>query len=141
MICGSMAFSEKMLQAKAQLESLGHEVMVSSFVQNHVGKTQAESEALVLHEKMNDDAMRVDFEKLKNVDAILVLNYDKRGVANYIGGNTLLEMGFAHILHRKIFLLNPIPEIPYYKSEIEAMHPVILDGLFPQLHVGKEFSA
>ncbi len=134
MICGSMSFSDKMLQAKAQLESLGHESMVSSFVQNHVGKNQAESEAIALQEKMNEDAMRVDFEKLKHVDAILVLNYDKRGIPNYIGGNTLLEMGFAHILNRKIFLLNPVPEIPFYKSEIEAMHPVILQGLFPQLH-------
>lgn len=30
-------------------------------------------------------------------DAILVLNYDKKGIKNYIGGNTLMEMGFAHV--------------------------------------------
>jgi len=56
------------------------------------------------------------------------LNYDKRGIKNYIGGNTLMEIGFAHVLNKKIFLLNPIPEIPFYKSEIEAVRPVILNG-------------
>lgn len=36
-------------------------------------------------------------------------------------------MAFAHVLDKKIFLLNPIPEIPY-KDEIVAMQPIILDG-------------
>ena len=66
--------------------------------------------------------------KIKKSDAILVLNYDKNEVKNYIGGNTLIEIGFAHYWKTKIFLLNPIPEIPYYKSEIEAVKPVIING-------------
>jgi len=36
-------------------------------------------------------------------------------------------MGFAHVLNQKIFLLNPIPDMPYYKTEITAMKPVIID--------------
>jgi hypothetical protein len=40
----------------------------------------------------------------------------------------LIELGFAYILKKKIYLLNPIPDIPYYKSEIEAVKPVILNG-------------
>ena len=55
------------------------------------------------------------------------MNLDKHGVKNYIGGNTFLEMGFAHVLNQKIFLLNPIPDMPYYKTEITAMKPVIID--------------
>ena len=31
------------------------------------------------------------------------------------------------VLNKKIFLMNPIPEIEYYKSEIEAVKPVILN--------------
>jgi predicted RNA-binding protein with PUA domain len=60
-------------------------------------------------------------------DAILVLNFDKNGVKNYIGGNTLMEIGFAHVHDKKIFLLNPIPDMPY-KDEIEATDPVVLSG-------------
>jgi len=63
-----------------------------------------------------------------NGDAILVLNYDKNGIKNYIGGNTLMEIGFAHVNDKKIFLLNPVPEEVSYKDEIKAMVNVILKG-------------
>jgi hypothetical protein len=53
---------------------------------------------------------------------------DKHGIENYIGGNVLIEMGYAHILNKKIFLYNPIPNIEFYKTEIIAMQPVILNG-------------
>jgi len=43
----------------------------------------------------------------------LVVNPDKNNVANYIGGNVFLEMGYAHILKKKIFLYNDIPAMPY----------------------------
>lgn len=39
-----------------------------------------------------------------------------------------MEIGFAHVLNQKIFLLNPIPDIRFYKTEIEAVKPVILHG-------------
>ncbi|MDP3992633.1 MAG: hypothetical protein Q8Q05_00195 [bacterium] len=59
--------------------------------------------------------------------------YDKHGIKNYIGGNTFLEMGFAHILNQKIFLLNPVPEMPYYQTEIVAMRPVVINGDFAKI--------
>lgn len=65
---------------------------------------------------------------MQGADAILVVNINKNGIKNYIGGNTFLEIGFAHVLDQKIFLLNPIPEIQFYKSEIEAMKPTVLYG-------------
>ena len=123
-----MSFADKMLEAKDKLEAADHQVLVSSFVANHIGMTHAQSEAQALVEKANDDAMRVDFAKLHEVDAVLVLNYTKRGIENYVGGNTLMEMGLAHVLERKIFMLNPVPKIDYYQSEIEAMQPIILNG-------------
>lgn len=39
-----------------------------------------------------------------------------------------MEIGFAHVLNQKVFLLNPIPDIPYYKIEIVAVQPIILNG-------------
>jgi predicted RNA-binding protein with PUA domain len=55
------------------------------------------------------------------------VNIDKGGFSNYIGGNAFLEMGFAHILNKKIFLLNEIPEM-IYTDEILAMQPIVLNG-------------
>ena len=48
------------------------------------------------------------------------------GVENHIGGNTFLEMAFACVLNKPIYLLNPIPELSY-TSELEAMEPIVLD--------------
>jgi len=65
------------------------------------------------------------YDAITKSDAILVLNFDKNGVKNYIGGNTLMEMGFAHVNDKKVFLLNPAPEMGY-KEEILAMTDKII---------------
>lgn len=125
-ICASMVFAEKMVQIKGQLEQLGHIVYISQFAEGYLGKTEKEKEQLTVHDKNEHDAIRKFWEIIKKSDAILVLNYDRKGIKNYIGGNTLMEIGFAHVLDKKIFLMNPIPDIEYYRSEIEAVRPVIL---------------
>ena len=127
-ICASMFFTEKMLDVKKELEKLGHDACVSGFAEYYVGKSEKEKEELTIYHKNEKDAIREYWEQIQISDAILVLNYDKRGIKNYIGGNTLMEIGFAHVLNKKIFLLNQIPEISYYKSEIEAVRPVIIYG-------------
>ncbi len=58
---------------------------------------------------------------------VMVPDKDKNGIKNYIGANTLLEMGLAFHLNKKIFLLNPVPEISY-KEEILGMKPIVLNG-------------
>lgn len=127
-ICASMVFSENMLETKKELEKLGHVCFVSDFVNKYLGKSDKEKEDMTIRDKNENDAIREFWKKIKESDAILVLNYDRRGVKNYIGGNTLMEIGFAHVLDKKIFLLNPVPDIAYYKSEIEATNPVIING-------------
>ena len=132
-ICASMVFAEKMVQIKARLEQLGHVVYISQFAEGYLGKTEKEKEQLTVHDKNEHDAIRKFWEVIKKSDAILVLNYDRKGIKNYIGGNTLMEIGFAHVLDKKIFLMNPIPDIEYYRSEIEAVRPVILEQDLSQI--------
>lgn len=126
-ICASMVFVEKMVAVKRQLEEIGHTVFISQFAEGYLGKAEKEKEQLAVHDKHEHDAIRKFWEKIKQSDAILVLNYDRKGIKNYIGGNTLMEIGFAHVLNKQIFLMNPIPDIEYYRSEIEAVSPVILE--------------
>lgn len=132
-ICASMVFAEKMLEVKKELEKFGHEAFVSEFADVFVGRTEKEKEELTLFHKNEKDAIRKHWEKIKKSDAILVLNYDRKGIKNYIGGNTLMEIGFAHVLNKKIFLINEIPEIEYYKSEIEAVRPIIINNDFSRI--------
>lgn len=127
-ICGSMVFTEEMYRAKTALEGWGHSAVVSSFAPHYVGLSETDKEQLALVHKFENDAIREYWAQIQNADAILVLNYTRRGIPNYIGGNTLMEIGFAHVLHKKIYLLNPVPEIDFYKSEIEAVQPIVLNG-------------
>ncbi len=127
-IVGSMQFTEKMLEIRDQLNKMGHDAFVTDLHAALVGKSDNEKEKIKLDQKNNSDAIRVFWRAMQGADAVLVLNYDKKGIKNYIGGNTLMEIGFAHVLNQKIFLLNPIPEIDFYKTEIEAVSPVIING-------------
>jgi hypothetical protein len=127
-VIGSMQYTEKMLEVRDQLIGLGHDAFVTKLHKAFIGKSDEEKEEIKIHQKNNMDAIREFWNAMQGADAVLVLNLDKNGIKNYIGGNTLMEIGFAHVLNQKIFLYNSIPDIPYYKTEIEAVKPIIING-------------
>ncbi len=127
-IIGSMQFIDKMIEVQKELQELGHETFITDLHEPMIGKNDQEIEEIKLDNKFNKDAIRHFWNAMQDADAVLVLNYDKNGIKNYVGGNTLMEIGFAHVLNQKIFMMNPVPEIDYYKTEIEAMKPIILNG-------------
>jgi len=132
-ICGSVKFADKIVEIYKQLQSLGYEPQIH---QDMFGIADGTAKELIDakngHEhykvKIKYDFIRAWYDLIINGDAILVCNFDKNGIKNYIGGNTLMEIGFAHVNNKKIFLLNQIPEEVSYKDEIKAMADVILDG-------------
>lgn len=128
-LCGSLSFAKQMKKVKDFLEKRGHRVFTPPLMDHYLnGKLkkykQPEKEAA---KKKNFNLIKVHYEAIKKSDAILVLNYTKNKVKNYIGGNSFLEMGFAHVLGKKIYLLNPIPKMSY-TAEILAMEPIVLNG-------------
>ncbi len=123
-----MQFTERMMGLCEQLEKMNHQAFMSKFAPLFIGKTDEEKEEIKIHQKNKQDAIREFWKPMQDADALLVANYDKHGIKNYIGGNAFLEMGFAHVLNQKIYLLNPIPKMPYYETEIIAMQPIIIDG-------------
>ena len=127
-VVGSMQYTEKMVKAKEELIKLGHDAFLTDFHHPFIGKTSDEIEVIKIHQKNNFDPIREFWNQMQGADAILVMNFDRHGIKNYIGGNTLMEIGYAYVLKQKIFLYHPIPEIPYYKSEIVAMSPIIING-------------
>lgn len=131
-VIGSMQFTEKMLEVRDELRKLGHDAFVTDLHDAFVGKSDEEKERIKIEQKQQQDAIREFWRVMQGAEAILVLNLDKNGIKNYIGGNSFLEMGFAHVLDQKIFLLNPIPEM-LYTSEIEAMKPVVINNDLTQV--------
>ncbi|MFH2063269.1 MAG: hypothetical protein ABIJ46_03900 [bacterium] len=127
-IIGSMHFTERMIETRDRLIELGHDAYLTGLADPFVGKDDEEKERIKIEQKNNQDAIREFWRLMQGGDAVLVMNLDKHGIGNYIGGNTFLEMGFAHVLDQRIFLLNPIPDMPHYRTEIEAFRPVVIDG-------------
>ncbi|MDD2732102.1 MAG: hypothetical protein PHI53_02815 [Candidatus Pacebacteria bacterium] len=137
-ICGSIAFVDQMLSVKKQLEDLGHIVeMPPTEVEDGEGNLIPAIEYYKIRRNTEGQedwvwdrkewAMKKHFNKVSLSDAILVLNYDKNDIEGYIGANTFLEMGLAFHLAKKIYILNPIPEISY-KEELLGMKPIIING-------------
>ena len=58
----------------------------------------------------------------------VIMEIEKKGIKNYVGGNALIEMGQAYVNNKKIFLLNDIPQDLSYTAEIECMDPICLKG-------------
>ncbi len=136
-ICGSIAFYDEMLDIKKKLEQLGHQVKLPPFevkdengnmipVKEYYSKRKAETNDTSWIWDRKEEAMRLHFQKVEWGDAVLILNHDKNDIPNYVGANTLLEMGLAFHLNKKLFLLNDIPEISY-KEEILGMKPIVIN--------------
>jgi len=137
-ICGSIVFQDKILSVKEKLEKLEHEIkMWPSEIKDEKGQLISVQEYYKIRHvaKENEkwvwdrkaEAILRHFDKVAWSDAILVANYDKNNIKGYIGGNTLMEMGLALFLKKKIYLLNETPELPY-KEEILGVKPIILNG-------------
>ena len=126
-IAGSMHFAEQMLDTKILLERMGHEVLVPS-----------DTEECVKNPDLNMDfehcvRTQIDkecFNKIEESDAILVLNYPRNGIPGYVGGATLMEIGLARHLDKKIFFLHDLPkeEDLRYSLEIRLTQPIVLNG-------------
>lgn len=122
-----MTFSLEMVNLKKELEKMGNDVIVPDFSEQYSALNREDIERESLYNKIEHDLIRSYFNKIEKGDAVLVCNYSKNDIPNYIGGNSFLEIGFAHVLDKKIFLLNPIPQMGY-TDEIEAMNPIIING-------------
>ncbi|MFA5061030.1 MAG: hypothetical protein WC494_01805 [Candidatus Pacearchaeota archaeon] len=79
------------------------------------------------HKKWKREMLKKDEENIKPQDAILVLNFEKRGIPNYVGGATFLEIYKAFELNKKVFFYNPLPSCSF-TDELLAIDPIIING-------------
>lgn len=126
-ICGSMQFHEEMKTVKEKLEKLGHTVLAPDELDNlSMNESYMDNDIDKINAKIDFNFILEHFKKVDQSDGILILNYDKNNIKNYIGGNTFLEMGYAYGLGKTVYLLHPIPHMDYY-TEMVAIQPKILD--------------
>lgn len=141
-ICGSMFFAEKMMEIQQKLDEMGHDAYIPGSAEICLKYVNGEMDNVErADDKIENDWMGKHMDLILSTDGILVLNYDKKGKKNYIGGNTFVEMVFAKYLQRDIYMLNDIPEESAYKDEIIACQPIVIKGDLSKIKPTRNFES
>ena len=131
-VLGSTSFMHEMVQAKNDLIALGFDGWIHSDYEAYVrGEKQSILDRVGVEHaaiKRENSYLKVHYKHILESDAILIVNGEKNGIKNYIGGNVLIEMGQAYVNNKIIFFSNDIPTQLPYSAEIECMDPIPLHG-------------
>ena len=131
LIVCSTSFYNKIRPIKEELEKKNYEVILpnsySETVMDHDYSNMSEEDYNAFFKEMYN----MSRNKISNIDAILVLNFDKEkyGVIlkNYIGASTFLEMYEAFMQNKKIYMYNDYPD-NMLLDEIKGFNPIIING-------------
>lgn len=118
-----------MLGAKYTLEKLGYEIETPDLSETSGYEGLSDTERATKKQGL----IQQHLNKINTSDAILVFNQEKKGVAGYIGGNSLMEMAFAYAQGIEIFLLHDAHAMGY-ADEIYGMQPIALNGTVEAVH-------
>lgn len=132
-VLGSSHFKEEMVKCSEKLRELGYDGWIHPDYEAYVrGEKQDTIERWSKGEraeiKRENNYLKIHYKHIMESDAILIVNAEKNGVKNYIGGNVLIEMGQAYVHDKKIFFLYGMPNESLYLDEIQCMDPLCLQG-------------
>lgn len=129
-IC-SKRFYENIPNIKNELEQKNIQVFLPNCYDDPKTEERMWNLGIKKHQEFKAQMYKQSEETIKNMDAVLVLNFDKisdeKIEKNYIGGATFLEIYDAFRLSKKIYLYNDIPEGILY-DEIQGFAPIIING-------------
>ena len=128
-IC-SKRFYENIPNIKKKLEQKNIQVFLPNCYDDPKTEERMWNLGKEIHQKFKAQMYKQSEETIKNMDAVLVLNFDKTTnetiEKNYIGGATFLEIYDAFRLNKKIYLYNDIPEGILY-DEIQGFAPIMIN--------------
>ena len=131
MICGSMTFVNEMVKAKEELEDLGHKIFLPCDTDECMKNPNLIDDLNADYKHLTENnILKKCFKLVADSNAILLLNYPKNGTDGYIGTSSLMELGIAYHLGKKLFLLHDIPDPndARWAHEVRVMRPIILKG-------------
>lgn len=124
-ICCSLSFTKEVLALAKELEKQGFELLLpNSVMERSIEKPDFDP----VQSKIKTGNANKHIDKIKASDAVLVCNYTKNGIENYIGANTFLEIAAAHYFEKPIYALNPLTDQPYIHDEIHSFDIRVLNG-------------
>ncbi|MDD2470200.1 MAG: hypothetical protein PHI22_04660 [Bacilli bacterium] len=125
-IC-SKHFYDRIPNIRKVLEENGHTVYLPNCYDNPGKESEMRKLGAEKHSKFKSEMFKQSEELINSMDAVLVLNLNKNGVDNYVGGATFLEMYDAFRMGKKIYLYNPVPK-GILEDEIIGFNPTIING-------------
>lgn len=125
-IC-SKKFYDRVPEIQIALEESKHVITLPNSYTNPTAEAEYLNLGIEAHAKWKAEMLRHSTDVIEINDAVLVLNFEKNGVPNYIGGATFLEMYDAFRIGKTIFLMNAIPK-GILRDEIAGFNPIILNG-------------
>lgn len=125
-IISSASFYSKLAPIKKELENKGYVIYMPNTYDNPNLEKEAWKKGTKAHVELEKELFKQSEEKIKKVDAVLCVNYEKHGIDNYIGGATFIEIYEAFKNNKKIFLFHDIPKGMLY-DEIAGFDPIILN--------------
>ena len=127
MILCSKHFYNKISEIKDFLESKGHKLKMPNSYDKPMKEFEMKKLSKEEHIKWKSSMMEKDEDNIKPQDAVLVLNFEKKGIPNYIGGATFLEVYMVWRLNKKIYFYNPLPKCSF-TDELIGINPTIING-------------
>lgn len=128
-LCSSMQFKKEIVECATRLEAQGYVVLTPELSEKSTDYMRLSPEE---QRRAKQTFIQNHFDRIAAADAILVLNYEKKGIGGYVGSNTLMEIGVAFNLKKKIYLLFPLAE-QGCREEVTALCTGVLDGDISQL--------
>ena len=124
-----MAFAKEMLDTKKRLQEFGHEVSIPCDTELHIADPLLRNDfARDKEHVQGNDIMHRCFSLIAESDAVLALNHHHNDVDGYLGASTLMEIGLAGHLRKKIFLLNPVANGQRYIHEVDVLGGIVING-------------
>ncbi|MDO8555934.1 MAG: hypothetical protein Q7R96_02050, partial [Nanoarchaeota archaeon] len=126
-VCASKHMYGKLPPVIAALESRGHVVTLPNSYYDPLKEEVMKTVGAVDHALWKGEMLRAQKVKVAANDAVLVMNFEKNGVPNYIGGATFLEVYMAFDLGKPVYLWNPLPD-GSLQDELRGMRVQVIDG-------------
>jgi hypothetical protein len=123
----SKHFYSKIGEIALFLEKNGHEISYPNSYDEPFAEERFKAMSATEHVEWKGRMMAKDEENIEPQDAILVLNFKKKGIPNYIGGATFLEIYTAWKMNKKIFFYNPLPNCSF-TDELKGINPIMING-------------
>jgi hypothetical protein len=124
---GSKFAMDKFPPIQKQLEDMGHVIALPTGFADPFRELEVRKLTREEYVKFKDQKLREQGERVAANDAVLVMNFEKNGQPNYIGGAIFLEVFKAWELGKKIFFYNPLPE-GIFNDELTGMNPLVING-------------